>query len=611
MEPTSLHETKPKGRRGSLANPEVYDDVPGHIIPIIEREFDDFDTKAGEFLREELSEDQFIGFRLKQGVYGQRQAGVQMIRVKLPFGGVTPEQMDAFAEVAERFAPLRKGHITTRQNFQFHHVPLPDAAKAIRMISAAGLSSREACGNTVRNVTGDPWAGVTDEVYDITPYAGAFVRYFVRNDVCQLLPRKFKVAFTANDEDRAITLIHDLGFIPRVREVDGRQVRGVEIRTGGGTSIMARVGGTLYDFVEVDNGDYLKVSEAVLRIFDRQDWLRANRARARIKFLIDKIGIEAFREQVDEEVKGDWVAERDFDPDPLLFDHDEEANAPAPPEVFESPNGERGEFEAFAAANVRPQRQDGFSTVEVKVTRGDLTPEQFRGLAQIMREYTGGYARTSIQQNIVLRWVRDEAVHDVWRRLVDLGLGDAGAHEVTDVVSCPGTDSCKLGITSSMGLNQAIQERLEGMGIEDPLSKRIHVKMSGCPNGCGQHHLGSIGLYGASMKVGGRQLPAYIAHVGGRYEGGEVSYGHRLKVRLPAKRVPDAVERWIRYYERERRDGEAFVAFVDRTGAAGFEDEVRDLAMPVEFNLENIQHFIDWNRSDPYKVERGEGECAV
>jgi sulfite reductase beta subunit-like hemoprotein len=611
MEPTSLHETKPKGRRGSLANPEVYDDVPGHIIPIIEREFDDFDTKAGEFLREELSEDQFIGFRLKQGVYGQRQAGVQMIRVKLPFGGVTPEQMDAFAEVAERFAPLRKGHITTRQNFQFHHVPLPDAAKAIRMISAAGLSSREACGNTVRNVTGDPWAGVTDEVYDITPYAGAFVRYFVRNDVCQLLPRKFKVAFTANDEDRAITLIHDLGFIPRVREVDGRQVRGVEIRTGGGTSIMARVGGTLYDFVEVDNGDYLKVSEAVLRIFDRQDWLRANRARARIKFLIDKIGIEAFREQVDEEVKGDWVAERDFDPDPLLFDHDEEANAPAPPEVFESPNGERGEFEACAAANVRPQRQDGFSTVEVKVTRGDLTPEQFRGLAQIMREYTGGYARTSIQQNIVLRWVRDEAVHDVWRRLVDLGLGDAGAHEVTDVVSCPGTDSCKLGITSSMGLNQAIQERLEGMGIEDPLSKRIHVKMSGCPNGCGQHHLGSIGLYGASMKVGGRQLPAYIAHVGGRYEGGEVSYGHRLKVRLPAKRVPDAVERWIRYYERERRDGEAFVAFVDRTGAAGFEDEVRDLAMPVEFNLENIQHFIDWNRSDPYKVERGEGECAV
>src|SRR4051812_21873276 len=259
-------------------------------------------------MRGDTPEDQFIGFRLKQGVYGQRQPDVQMIRVKLPFGGVTPEQMEAFADVAEHHAPMRKGHITTRQNFQFHHIPLADAAKVIRMISDSGLSSREACGNTVRNVTGDPWSGVTDELYDITPYAGAFVRYFVRNEVCQLLPRKFKVAFTSNDEDRAITLIHDLGFLPRVR--DG--VRGVEMRTGGGTSIMARVGSTLFDFVEVDNGDYLKVSEAVLRIFDRQDDLRANRARARLKFLVDKIGIDEFREQVEEELKGDWVNERDF-----------------------------------------------------------------------------------------------------------------------------------------------------------------------------------------------------------------------------------------------------------------------------------------------------------
>jgi sulfite reductase beta subunit-like hemoprotein len=610
MEPTAL-KTNGKGRNGSLANPEVLEDVPGHIIPILEREFDDFDSAAAKFMRGETPEEQFIGFRLKQGVYGQRQPNVQMIRVKLPFGGITPEQMEAFADVAELYTPLSKGHITTRQNFQFHHVPLPDAAKAIRMISDAGLSSREACGNTVRNVTGDPWAGVTDELFDITPYAGAFVRYFVRNDICQLLPRKFKVAFTANDDDRAITLIHDLGFLPRVKEVDGKEVKGVEIRTGGGTSIMARVGSTLYDFVEVDNGDYLKVSEAVLRIFDRQDWLRANRARARIKFLIDKIGIDEFRTQVDEELKGDWVAERDFDPAPLLFEHDEEANAPLPPEVFESPNGDTSEFDRFRESNVRPQRQDGFSTVEVKVTRGDLSPEQFRGLAQLMRDHCGGYARTAVHQNMVLRWVRDESVYDVWKRLLELGLGEPGAQEVTDVVSCPGTDSCKLGITSSMGLNRAIQERVEGMGIDDPLTKGIHIKMSGCPNGCGQHHFGSIGFYGASMKAGGRQIPAYIAHLGGRYEGGELAYGQRLKVRLPAKRVPDAVERWIRQYERERQDGESFNAYVDRVGTPDFEAEVKDLAMPVEFNLENMQHFIDWSRRDPYKVERGEGECAV
>ena len=248
MEPAPV-ETTPKGRKGSLANPEVYENVPGHVIPIIEREFDDFDTEAGKFLQGETPEDQFIGFRLKQGVYGQRQEDVQMIRVKLPFGGVTPEQMEAFADLAELYTPLKKGHITTRQNFQFHHIPLSDAAKAIRMIGEVGLSSREACGNTVRNVTGDPWAGVCEgELFDPTPYVGAFVRYFVRNEVCQLLPRKFKVAFTATDEDRAITNIHDLGFVPRIREVDGKQVKGFEIRTGGGTSIMPRVGAPFWEF---------------------------------------------------------------------------------------------------------------------------------------------------------------------------------------------------------------------------------------------------------------------------------------------------------------------------------------------------------------------------
>jgi sulfite reductase (ferredoxin) len=608
MEPTA---TEPRGRTGSLTNPEVVDDVPFNVIPVLEKEFDDFDTEAARFLRGDIAEDEFIGFRLKQGVYGQRQAGVQMIRVKLPFGGVSPEQMEAFADVAEKYAPLVKGHITTRQNIQYHHVPLTDAAKAIRKLSDAGLSSREACGNTVRNVTGDPWAGVTDEVYDITPYAGAFVRYFVRNEICQLLPRKFKVAFTANDEDRAITRIHDLGFIPRVREVDGREVRGVEINSGGGTSIMARVGRTLFDFVEVDNGDYLKVSEAVLRIFDRQDWLRANRARARLKFLVDKIGIDEFRAQVEEELQGDWVRERNFDPTLLLYRHDEQANAPLPPAVVSSPNGDRSEFDRFVASNVTPQRQDGFVTVEVRVIRGDLTPEQFRGLAQIMRDFCGGYARTTVHQNLVLRWVREEAVYDVYQRLGELGLNASGAHEVADVVSCPGTDSCKMGITSSMGLNRAIQERVEGMGIEDPLTKRIHIKMSGCPNGCGQHHLGTIGFYGASMKMGGKQVPAYIAHVGGRYEGGELAYGQRVKVRLPAKRVPDAVERWIRLYERERAGGEDFGAFVDRVGTEPFEREAKDLSLPVEFNLENIQHFIDWSRHEPYQVIRGEGECAV
>jgi sulfite reductase beta subunit-like hemoprotein len=603
-----------KGRVGSLENPEVYEDVPGHVLPIIEREFDDFDNEAQKFLAGEIDEEKFIGFRLKQGVYGQRQPDVQMIRVKLPFGGVTPEQMEAFADLAETYAPLRKGHITTRQNFQFHHVPLADAAKAIRMIGDSGLSTREACGNTVRNVTGDPWAGVCDEEpFDITPYAAAYARYFVRHPVTQLMPRKFKTAFTASDEDRAITGIHDLGFIPKLREIDGEEVRGFEMRVGGGTSIMPRIAPTLTEFARADEGEYLRIAEAALRIFDRQDWLRKNRARARIKVLVDKIGIEQFRDLVDEELEGEWASEHDYtaDLERMKLKHDEEAHAPGQPVDYGSSNGDRSAFDRFVASNVRPQRQEGFSTIEVKVYRGDLSPEQFRGLARIMREFTGGYARTSIHQNMVLRWVRDESIYGVWERLRELGLGDPGADEIGDVVSCPGTDSCKLGITSSMGLNSAIHERLAEMQIDDPLTKRIHIKMSGCPNGCGQHHIGNIGFYGASLKVGERQVPAYIPHIGGQYEGGEVAYGERLKSRLPAKRVPDAVERWIRFYEEERDDGEVFNAFVARVGAKRFQELVKDLSMPVAFSVENLMQFVDWERKEPYKVERGEGECAV
>jgi sulfite reductase (ferredoxin) len=604
-------EQRGKGRVGTLTNPETYENVPGYVIPIIEREFDDFDNEAEQFLSGELEENQFIGFRLKQGVYGQRQPDVQMIRIKLPFGGVTPEQMDTFASVVEKYAPLNKGHITTRQNIQIHHVPLRDTELLLREIAEAGLSSREGCGNTVRNVTGDPWAGVAaDEIFDPTSYGTAYVRYFVRHPTTQLMPRKIKTSFTGSAEDRAISGIHDIAFLSVER--DG--VKGFEIRVGGGTSIMARVAPTLYEFVEADNGDYLKVAEAVFRIFDRQDWLRVNRARARIKVLVDKIGMDAFRELVDEELQGDWVAEREFGPElveRLSFSVDEEANAPEAPPAPASPNGDRSEFERFLAGNVEPQRQEGFSTVEVKVTRGDLSPEQFRGLAQLMREFTGGSARSTVQQNFVLRWVRDEALYSVWERLTALGLGEAGAREITDVVSCPGTDSCKLGITSSMGLNRAIKERVTSMQISDELTKRIHIKMSGCPNGCSQHHISNIGFYGASLKIGGRQMPAYIPHVGGNFEGGQVVFGKRLKARLPAKRVPEAVERWVRLYEAERNEGEEFNAYVERVGAEPFEATVKELTLPAEFSLETMQQFIDWNRSSPYEVVRGEGECAI
>ncbi len=603
-----------KGKLGTLENPESYESVPGHVIPIIEQEFQDFESEAQRFLGGQTPEEEFIGFRLKQGVYGQRQPDVQMIRVKVPFGGITAEQLEAFAEVCERWAPLNKGHITTRQNIQIHHMALRDMPDAMRVLSEAGLSSREGCGNTVRNVTGDPFAGVCrGEAFDITPYAAAYVRYFVRHPTTQLMPRKIKTAFTATNEDRAITGIHDIGFIPRIRVEHGREIRGVEMRVGGGTSIMPRVAPTLSEFLTVDDGEYLKWTEAALRIFDRQEWLRENRARARIKVLVDKVGIDEFKEMVASELEGDWVEERDFGIDRLSLDLDEEGMAlgrSAEP-VGSLPEDGDPKLLDFCGSNVVPQRQEGFVAVTVKVPRGDLTPEQFRALATIIREYAGGWARTTVQQNLVLRWVRPGRVEELWKTLDEIGLGGAGAEGIRDVVSCPGTDSCKMGITSSMGLNRAISERLDAIDLSDPLTAKIRIKMSGCPNGCSQHHIADIGFYGASIKVGDRTIPAYVPHIGGRQADGLVGFGARLKSRLPAKRVPDAIERWIGIYQEERLEDESFVVFADRVGTERFEQAIDDLAMPADYSPQNVELFTDWSRQEEFKVERGEGECAV
>ena len=345
MEPVSI-----PAQRGTLEDPEVLQNVPGHVIPILEQEFDDFKTEASKFLAGDTPEDEFIKFRLKQGVYGQRQPDVQMIRVKLPFGGVTPEQMETFADVIEKYVPLNKGHITTRQNVQMHHIPLPEAEKAIRELCESGLSSREGCGNTVRNVTGDPWAGVAaDELFDMTPYAGATCATSCATRPrrrCRARSRPRSTAPRATARSAASTTSPSARAS---REIDGpREVRGAEMLVGGGTSIMPRVAPALYDFVELDNGDYLKIAEAVFRIFDRQDWLRVNRARARIKVFVDKFGIDELRRQVEEELQGDWVAERDFSVEHRLFVDDERESAPAPPQTYGSPNGDSPSSSASA-----------------------------------------------------------------------------------------------------------------------------------------------------------------------------------------------------------------------------------------------------------------------
>ena len=589
-------------------------DEPGVVIPILDDELGDFETEATAFREQQREEVEFMLYRLRQGVYGQRQPDVHMNRVKLPMGGVSAEQLDAFGEAAESFAPLKKGHITTRQNIQLHFVPLDQMPDMLRVLGRAGLSSREACGNTVRNVTADPWAGILPgEVFDPTPYAGAFVRYWVRNAITQLLPRKFKVYFTGRKTDSAIAAIHDLAFFAEVREIDGEEVRGFRVMVGGGLSTMAKEALLLTEFVPVD--DFLRLSEAVIRIFNAADELRKNILKARLKFLVHRVGEDKFRELVEAELRKPWAQEDQFHAplNELLYLDEEESEQSAAPAIAVEPNGDRAAFERFAAANVVPQRQSGYSAVEVSVPQGDLTPAQFRGLAEILRAYGRRRARTTPQQNLVLRWIPNESVYAVWKALGELGLGDADAQEIEDVVSCPGTDSCKLGITSSMGLNRAVQQRLRELAIDDPVTRKMRVHMSGCPNSCGQHHIADLGFHGAAIKVGNRQIPAYHMFVGGNYRNDEIRLGTLVpKVRIPAKRVPDAVERVLALYHGDRADGaEEFAAWIDRVGMQPVQSAVEDLMLPVEFAPETLPMFVDWDREDIYVLQRGEGECAV
>ena len=575
------------------------------IIEVRPEEIADFELQVKRFQSGEWDETAFQAFRLKQGVYGQRQPDAQMMRIKVPFGGLDADQLDALGVAAEMYAPLHKGHVTTRENFQFHHIKIEDSPAFMRLIGDVGLSTREACGNTVRNVTGCEMAGVcADEPFDVTPYAAAYSRYFVRHPYTQALPRKFKTAFSGCERDCAITAIHDMGFIPKI--VDGQ--RGFKVLTGGGTSIMPKIAPTLYEFVGVD--EFLKVTEAVIRIFHRSEELRKNRMKARIKFLIARIGIDEFRDMVDEELKEPW-AQKSFDPTALLFIEDESKDAPVAPSAGYHTNGYLPDFQSWVETNVRLQKQDGYGAVTVKLPLGDIQDEQFHQLADLSRKYAGGRARITHQQNLAFRWVPEQALYQVWEELNRIGFGGSGAHEINDVVSCPGTDSCKLGITSSMGLARAVTDAIEEIDTSDPLVKQMHVKMSGCPNGCGQHHIADIGFHGAATKAPGGQVPAYEMFLGGSYDEGDARIGLRTKTKVPAKRMPEVIKRLVAFYQEERNEGELFKDFAARLGAPAFEPILQEFKEVGELNRDTIQTYIDWDKTVKYVLERGEGECAM
>ena len=586
------------------------------IIPFSEEEVVRFEAESKKYSDGEQDNLEFTPFRLKQGIYGQRQPDVQMIRIKLPGGIITAEAMDVMATISETYAPLHKGHITTRENIQFHHIPLSDCPDVMRLLGTVGLSSREACGNTVRNVVGDAIAGVADdEIFDPTPYLAAYVRFGVRHPITQSFPRKFKTAFTGTDkQDRVAAAIQDLTYVSQIRVVDGKEERGFKVFVGGGTSIMPRLAKPLFDFLP--EKDYLRLALAIWTVFNQATSLRKNRMMARLKVLIDRIGLDEFKVLVDEQLA--LIGEIDFKPYVGLDSSLDENAGNTDFEDISAEVANSAEYQKWHKYNVSTQKQEGYNLVYIKPTRGDLDTAQFKALAEIIRKYTGGQARAMQEQNMVLRWVSDLALPHVWKALKDIGLAEYGAHTILNVVSCPGTDSCKLGITSSMGLNKAIKEELDTWDslIEDEDVQKIRIKMSGCPNGCGLHHIANIGFHGAAIKgPDGQQVPAYEVFLGGNYGGPSVEesrIGARIpKVKIPAKLAPNVLKQMVSYYKDNKQSGELFNKFVDRVGTGKFEELAKAAQEQGETAAGNSDLIMDWERTNLYKVERGEGECAV
>ena len=585
------------------------------IIPFMDEEVVRLEEESARFESGEQDNATFTPFRLRQGVYGQRQADVQMIRVKIPGGILTPAAMEGLGEVADRYAPLGKGHITTRENVQFHHIPLAECPEVLRLLGKVGLSTREACGNTVRNVVGSPYAGVDpEEIFDPTEYLAAYVRFGVRHPITQGFPRKFKSAFTGTDaRDHVSAAIQDLTYVSQIRLVDGKEQRGFKVFVGGGTSIMPRLAKPLYEFVSVD--DYLRVALAIWTVFNNADTLRKNRMMARLKVLIDRIGLDEFRTMVDAELEKIGP----IDPTPYL-EVDELLRETPPPAVSGNGAGASEEFRKWRETNAEAQRQEGYYSVMIKPERGDLDPQQFRALAELMRRHTGGRARATQEQNLVLRFIPEGSLHAVWEELDRIGLAEADARAITNVVSCPGTDSCKLGITSSMGLAKALRDEMEewsGELMDDQGVKDIRIKMSGCPNGCGLHHIANIGFHGAALKgPDGNQVPAYELFLGGNYGDNRVEdsrIGTRIpRVKVPAKAAPSVLKTIVTYYKDNRADGtEKFNEFLDRVGL----EKLTEVAIAAEESAKmaapGSDMYVDWERTNLYKLERGEGECAV
>ena len=564
-----------------------------------------FRSCAEKWAAGEITDDQFRAQRLRRGVYTQRQTGVHMIRTKIPGGTATADQVDQLALAAERFGGS-KAHLTTRQNVQYHFVPLQQVPALLHLLADARLTTREACYNTVRNVTACPLSGLLeDEVFDVHPYARRVAFAFLHKEIADNLPRKFKIAFSGCKEDCMVGAIHDVGLRAVIR--DGR--RGFRMVIGGGLGPLPSEAHLLDEFVPEER--LVNRIEAVIRVFGKFG-NRANKNKARLKFVLRERGIDWVKQQIEKEY--DDILRTGGVPTPDAVPESFGGFQSTPPPLGSgellpvlSTNGHPNPaYELWLETNVRRQKQDGYFVATVKVPQGNLTGAQLRGLAGIARHAGDGMVRFSIDQNVMLGYIPGRSLKGVYAALLDIGLAEAGAHQIEDVITCPGAYSCNLALTKSMNLGHALSEVVKNYA--DAQIRQLSIKVSGCPNSCGQHWIGDIGFYGNARKIDGKELPYYQLLLGGGYDRDRMMRFGVAVQSIPARLAPVAVERILNHYVANRQPNESFREYVLRHKVETFRTLTSDLAKPAEIFPEMYR---DWGDEVSYSLKLGKGECAA
>lgn len=572
--------------------------ISSKVSEAAKKDIIDLQKKIERFQNGEIEEDKFKLFRLTRGVYGQRQPGVQMIRIKLPYGKVTSDQLIKIADISDKYATGNL-HLTTRQDIQLHYVKMKESPALWAELEEESVTLREACGNTVRNVTASPDAGINpNEPFDVTPHAHALTHYFLRNPVCQDMGRKFKIAFASDEQDSAYTYFHDLGFIPKVQEVNGESVQGFKVVIGGGLGAQALVAHTAFEFLAEDK--IIPFAEAVIRVFDRYGE-RANRNKARMKFLLKKMGFEQMMTLINEERNA--IKNKSFEINTALA----QPILPAlkGPGTVDIENWE--DFQDWQRTNVFEQKQAGYYGVWVRVPLGDIHSTTARTLASLVKDYAADDIRVTVNQGLLLKYVKKEHLALIYQELDKLNLAKPGFNSTHDITACPGSDTCNLAVTNSTALSLKLEEMLqtEFKGLID--ESHIKLKISGCMNACGQHMAANIGFHGSSIKNGVLIIPAMQIVIGGGVSPDGKGFIAEKVVKIPTKKIPEALAAVLREFEDKGEEGEYFNDFYQRLGKMHFYHLLKPLADVASLADSD---YVDWGKTESFIPEIGVGECA-